>query len=69
MSKILNRDELNSEFAQLIVDGMDMDALVTYAIEQLTKAYAALSDEEMILEMTTFCPELLEDMIVGVDND
>ncbi|MFZ9503958.1 MAG: DUF7326 family protein [Cyclobacteriaceae bacterium] len=48
--------------AERIVEGMDMDTLVTYAIERLTEAYSNLSPTQLMAEATEFAPDLLETM-------
>ena len=50
MTKKLNdaqRDELISQYSELIVDNMDMDSLVQYAQEQLANYFDKLSDSEL----------------------
>jgi hypothetical protein len=46
----MTRDEL----AQLIVDGMDIDTLVTYAHEQLMTYFDDMTDEEFQLEVERY---------------
>ena len=50
MTKKLNdaqRDELISQYSELVVDSMDMDSLVQYAQEQLANYYDQLSNNEL----------------------
>jgi hypothetical protein len=41
------RDELISQYCELVVDNMDMDSLVQYAQEQLANYFDKLSDIEI----------------------
>ena len=43
----LQRDELISQYSELVVDSMDMDSLVKYAQEQLANYYDQLSNSEL----------------------
>ena len=43
----LQRDELISQYSELVVDSMDMDSLVQYAQEQLANYYDQLSNSEL----------------------
>jgi hypothetical protein len=58
----MNHTELATALAERIVEGMDMDTLVTYAIERLTEAYSNLSPTQLMAEATEFAPDLLETM-------
>lgn len=57
----MTRDELETLLAERVVEGMDMDTLVVYAIERLREAYRDLSSEELRLELQEFAPDLLLD--------
>ena len=41
------RDDLIEQYTEIIVDSMDMDALVQYAQEQLANYYDQLSNSEL----------------------
>jgi hypothetical protein len=56
-----NRNDLINEYAELIVDGMDMDTLVMYAIDTIRDRLSSYNDEELLEEIADFYPELLED--------
>ena len=56
-----NRDSLIQDYAQLIVEGMDMDTLVSFAYDTLIGNLDAYSDEELIEEVKEYTPELLEE--------
>ena len=56
-----NRDEVLDEFVVRIVDGMDMEAVVSYAIEKMRSSYDDVSDEDLVKEIADYYPDLLED--------
>ena len=53
--------ELAEQLAEEMVDGMDMDTLVMYAIDNLRSYYEMLSPEELQKEVEDFYPHLLEE--------
>ena len=55
------REELVQAFAEFVVEGMDMDSLVTYAIERLTEAYTESDESALMEEIEHFAPHLLEE--------
>ena len=57
----MTKDELIGEYVTRIVDGMDMDTLVSYAHECLTRAWADCSEEDLRAEIADFYPDLLEE--------
>ncbi len=56
----INREQLIEDYAQLIVEGMDMDTLVSFAYDTLVGNLEAYSDEELLKEVKKYNPELLE---------
>jgi hypothetical protein len=57
----LNRDSLIQEYAQLIVEGMDMDTLVSFVYDTLVSNLESYTDEDLLSEVTEYNPELLEE--------
>ena len=55
------REELIEAFAEFVVEGMDMDSLVTYAIERLVVAYGQEDESHLIEQIEHFAPHLLEE--------
>lgn len=53
--------DLSRKLAEAIVEGMDMGDLITYATEQLTLAYEAYTEEQLVAEVQEYYPDLLED--------
>ena len=57
----MKRGEIESAFAEHMVEGMDWETLSVFAIEQLRKEYEQLSDDELETELRDYAPHLLED--------
>jgi hypothetical protein len=57
-----NRENLIEDYAHLIVEGMDMDTLVSFAYDTLVSNLNEYNDEELITEVREYNPELLEDV-------
>ena len=57
---MVNRDELLNEYVLEVVEGMDMDTLVTYAIDALRRDMETLTTDELVAEVTEYYPHLLE---------
>jgi flavodoxin len=57
---MLNREELIAQYAECIVEGMDVDTLVAYAMDQLMEGLRTYTDEDLTTEIEDFYPELLE---------
>ena len=55
------REALIEAFAEFVVEGMDMDSLVTYATERLADAYSESEQSAVIEEIKNFAPHLLEE--------
>jgi hypothetical protein len=55
------REKLIEDYATLIVEGMDMDTLVSFAYDTLVGNLESYDDAELIKEITEYNPELLEE--------
>jgi hypothetical protein len=60
MTDTFDRDSLIDDYASLIVEGMDMDTLVSFAYDTLVSNLMSYSDQQLISEVTEYNPELLE---------
>ena len=58
---IVNRDELQENMINRIIDGMDMDGLCQLAYDYLSENYDKYSVDELITEVEEFYPDLLEE--------
>jgi hypothetical protein len=56
----INREELIADYAQQILDGMDMKTMECFVYDTLRDNLSSYSDEELIAEVTEYNPELLE---------
>jgi len=56
---MLNREDLIAQYAESIVEGMDMETLAIYAIEQLMDGLRTMTDADLTAEIEDFYPELL----------
>jgi hypothetical protein len=59
-----NRDSLIADYAQQILDGMDMKTMECFVYDTLKDNLSSYSDEELIEEVTEYNPELLEDVTI-----
>ena len=58
---IIDRDELQKNMIDAIVDGMDMAMLCELACDALSATYDEYSVDELIAEVEEYYPHLLED--------
>ena len=63
---VAQRDELISQYCEIVVDGMDMDSLIQYAHEQLTYYVDSLSDIELKEEIDNHDEELYDELVDNV---
>jgi hypothetical protein len=56
----IDRDTLISDYAQQILDGMDMKTMECFVYDSLKVNLSCYSDEELIEEVKEYNPELLE---------
>ena len=63
------RDELISQYSELVVDNMDMDSLVQYAQEQLSNYFDKLSDSELKEDVDNYDEDLFDELVDNVTNE
>ena len=63
------RDELISQYCELVVDGMDMDSLLQYARDGITEYIEKLSDIELKEEVGNYDDELYDELVDNVTNE
>jgi hypothetical protein len=57
-------------YSEMIVDGMDMDDLVTFAIESLVAEYNKYTEAELLSEIEElYDEEVLNDLLESVNED
>ena len=54
------KETLAQALAERIVEGMDMDTLVTYAIETLFQNYSSYTEDQLRAEVSEYAPDLLD---------
>ena len=60
------RDELISQYCDLVVDGMDMDSLLQYAKDGITEYMVTLTKEELKEEVGNFDEGLFDELVDNV---
>ena len=58
---IIDRDELQQDLIDRIVDDMDLKTLMQLVAEQLDNNYDSYTCDELIAEVEEYYPDLLED--------
>jgi len=62
--------ELIDNYANMILDGMDMDTLVTFAFDSLVAEYNKYTPEELLSEIEElYDEETLNDLLESVNED
>jgi len=62
-----DRESLISDYAEQVIDGMDMDTLTQFAFDMLVENVERLSDKDLISEVNEYTPELLEEYNIDPD--
>lgn len=57
----VNRDSLQQNYIESIIDGMDLKTMWTVLYDYMDQSYDKYSEEELITEVKEYYPELLED--------
>ena len=58
----IDRDQLIADYAQQVLDGMDMKTMECFVYDTLCENLSSYSDEDLIAEVNQFNPELLDDV-------
>ena len=58
---IIDRDQLQEDMINRIIDGMDIDGLCQLAYDYLNESYDKYSVDELIAEVEEYYPQLLEE--------
>ena len=56
-----NREQLIADYAQQILDGMDMKTMECFVYDTLVSNLESYDDEDLINEVKEYNPELLEE--------
>ena len=63
------RQELITDFAEIIVDGMDMKTLVSYVYDDLVEYYEDCSDVELKELIDDYDEEMYDELVENVTYD
>ena len=63
------RDELISQYVELVVDSMDTKSLEQYVFEQMVNYVEKLSDSEIKEEIDNHDEELYDELVDNVTNE
>jgi hypothetical protein len=58
----INREQLIADYAQQILDGMDMKTMECFVYDTLKDNLDSYSDDELIQEVKEYNPELLDEV-------
>jgi len=61
MTDTFNREQLIEDYAQQILDGMDMKTMECFVYDTLVENLMSYDDAELIKEIKEYNPELLEE--------
>ena len=61
MDNIIDRDKLQDDMINRIIDGMDIDGLCQLAYDYLNENYDKYSVKELITEVEEFYPDMMEE--------
>jgi hypothetical protein len=67
MTNTFDRDSFIADYAELVVDSMDMDTLVRFAFDMLVENMERMSDNELVEEANEYYPELLTEYNIDPD--
>jgi hypothetical protein len=67
MTNTFDRDSLIEEYAQQVVDGMDLDTLISFAFDTICERMDEMNDNEIVNEVNEYYPELLEQNNIDPD--
>jgi hypothetical protein len=56
----MNRDQLQNDYIESIIDGMDHKTMYQYVYDMLEQHLKTYSDEELKTEVKDYYPDLLE---------
>ena len=71
MAKITStqHNEIAEQFAELVVDGMDMKTLVQYVYDDLIEYYEKCDQEELREQIDNYDEDLYDELLENVTNE
>ena len=65
----LQHNEIAEQFAELVVDGMDMKTLVQYVYDDLIEYYEKLDENELREQVDEYDEDLFDELLENVTNE
>ena len=62
-------DSIAEQFAEMVVDGMDMKTLVQYVYDDLIDYYEKLDEHELREQIDDYDPELFDELLDNVKDE
>tara|TARA_B000000609_G_scaffold146592_1_gene128826 strand:- start:330 stop:581 length:252 start_codon:yes stop_codon:yes gene_type:complete len=62
-------DSIAEQFAEMVVDGMDMKTLVQYVYDDLIDYYEKLDEHELREQIDDYDPELFDELFENVKDE
>ena len=59
----MNRDQLQNDYIETIIDGMDHKDMWQFVYDMMEQNFESYSDEELVTEVKDYYPHLLEPSI------
>ena len=63
------RDEIAQQFAELVIDGMDIKTMEQYIFDNMMEYFSKLTVDELEEEVYNHDEELLEELVDNVTNE
>ena len=67
MTNTFDRDSFIADYAEQVVDGMDMDTLAQFAFDMLVENMERMSDSELVKDANNYHSELLAEYNIDPD--
>lgn len=67
MKDTFDRDSVLQDYAEQVVDTMDMETLCAFAMDTIMERMSQFSDNEIVEEVNEYYPELLEQYNIDPD--
>ena len=65
----IQHNEIAEQFAELVVDGMDMKTLVQYVYDDLIEYYEKLDENELREQVDEYDEDLFDELLENVTNE
>ena len=65
----IQHNEIAEQFAELVVDGMDMKTLVQYVYDDLIEYYEKCDEDELREQIDNYDEDLFDELLENVTNE